>query len=93
MATRRTVLGTGLAFASLFSIDGSAASGLGARSRYSLVPLSRMRYLLLGWIAPLTYGERFPIFGRQGAQSEIRYVCSFYIVCPVSANIFAFFGV
>ena len=41
--------------------------GLGARSRYSLVPLSRMRYLLLGWIAPLTYGERFPIFGRQGA--------------------------
>lgn len=40
---------------------------VGARSRYSLVPLSRIRYLLLGWIAPLTYGERFPIFGRQGA--------------------------
>jgi hypothetical protein len=33
MATRRTVLGTGLALASLFSVDGSAASVLGARGR------------------------------------------------------------
>lgn len=40
---------------------------VGARSRYSLVPLSRMRFLLIGWISPLTYGERIPIFGRQGA--------------------------
>jgi hypothetical protein len=33
MASRRTVLGTGLAFASLFAIDAPAATGLSARSR------------------------------------------------------------
>ena len=38
---------------------------VGARSRFSAVPISGMRYLLLGWIVPLTYGDRFPVFGKQ----------------------------
>ena len=24
-----------------------------------------MRYLLIGWVVPLTYGDRFPVFGKQ----------------------------
>jgi hypothetical protein len=39
---------------------------VGARSRFSAVPISGMRYLLIGWIVPLTYGDRFPVFGKQG---------------------------
>lgn len=38
---------------------------IGTRSRFSAVPLSGMRYLLIGWIVPLTYGDRFPVFGKQ----------------------------
>lgn len=38
---------------------------IGARNRFSDVPLSGTRFLLIGWISPLTYGERVPIFGRQ----------------------------
>lgn len=38
---------------------------IGTRSRFSQVPLSGMRYLLIGWIVPLTYGDRFPVFGKQ----------------------------
>ena len=38
---------------------------IGARSRFSAVPISGMRYLLIGWIVPLTYGDRFPVFGKQ----------------------------
>ena len=38
---------------------------IGARSRFSAVPISSMRYLLIGWIVPLTYGDRFPVFGKQ----------------------------
>jgi hypothetical protein len=38
---------------------------VGTRSRFSAVPISGMRYLLIGWIVPLTYGDRFPVFGKQ----------------------------
>ena len=38
---------------------------IGARSRFSAVPISSMRYLLIGWIVPLTYGDRIPVFGKQ----------------------------
>ena len=38
---------------------------VGARNRFSAVPLSSMRLLLIGWIVPLTYGDRIPVFGKQ----------------------------
>lgn len=38
---------------------------IGTRSRFSAVPISGMRYLLIGWIVPITYGDRFPVFGKQ----------------------------
>ncbi len=38
---------------------------IGTRSRFSQVPISNMRYLLIGWIVPLTYGDRFAVFGKQ----------------------------
>lgn len=39
--------------------------GVGTRSRFTEVPLTGMRYLLIGWITPITYGDRFAVFGKQ----------------------------
>ncbi len=38
---------------------------IGSRNRFSALPLSSLRYLLIGWITPITYGDRFAVFGRQ----------------------------
>lgn len=36
-----------------------------ARSATTTLPLNRVRYLLLGWITPITTGDRLPVFARQ----------------------------
>jgi hypothetical protein len=36
----------------------------GYRSATTTLPLNRARFLLLGWIAPVTAGDRLPVFGR-----------------------------
>jgi len=38
---------------------------LAFRSATTTLPLNRVRYLLLGWITPVTTGDRLPVFGRQ----------------------------
>jgi hypothetical protein len=35
------------------------------RSATTTLPLNRIRYLLLGWVTPITTGDRLPVFGRQ----------------------------
>jgi hypothetical protein len=40
------------------------------RSATTTLPLSRIRYLLLGWITPITTGDRLPVFGRQLGQAR-----------------------
>lgn len=38
---------------------------IGFRARTANLPVSTARWLLIGWIAPMTYGNHIPIFGRQ----------------------------
>jgi hypothetical protein len=35
------------------------------RSATTTLPINRVRYLLLGWVTPITTGDRLPIFARQ----------------------------
>jgi hypothetical protein len=41
-----------------------------ARNATTTLPLNRIRYLLLGWIAPITTGDQVPIFARQLGMPE-----------------------
>jgi hypothetical protein len=41
-----------------------------ARSATTTLPLNRIRYLLLGWITPITTGDRLPVFARQLGRAE-----------------------
>lgn len=41
-----------------------------ARSATTTLPLNRIRYLLLGWITPITTGDRLPVFARQLGMAE-----------------------
>lgn len=38
---------------------------VGFRARNAGLPLSTVRFLLIGWVSPMTFGNHVPIFGRQ----------------------------
>jgi hypothetical protein len=49
-----------------WSRDGRFAQRVtGYRSATTTLPLNPARFLLLGWIAPVTAGDRLPVFGRR----------------------------
>lgn len=44
---------------------------IGFRARSANLPMSTVRWLLLGWITPMTYGDHIAIFGRQAGGDSL----------------------